>query len=145
MPTLFALAGQMLCGWLSLRHRMSRLLALAMFLYAGGLATLPVLRSGPHLWAFAGVFGIAAGFIIIIFFAIWGHASGRAHLGCIQGAAQMLTVFASAIGPLIFARSREAAGSCAPLLYTLAPVVFCFGLAAWQIRLYPPESRPSFP
>ena len=39
VTTLCALTGQMLCGWLSLRYPMPRLLAIAMFLYAVGLAT----------------------------------------------------------------------------------------------------------
>jgi hypothetical protein len=135
VTTLFALAGQMLCGWLTLRCPMPRLMALAMCLYAAGLATLPMLRTPLQLWAFAAIFGVAAGFITVIFFAVWGRAFGRAHLGRIQGAAQMLTVFASAIGPLLFARSHAAAGSYAPLLYTLAPIVFVCGLAAWWTRL----------
>jgi MFS family permease len=134
VTTLFALAGQMLCGWLSLRRSMPRLLGVAMFLYASGLATLPLLRSYAELWIFAAVFGVAAGFVTVIFFAIWGQVFGPAHLGRIQGAAQMLTVFGSAIGPLLFAKSYEAAGSYGPLLYSLAAVVFCSGLAAWNTR-----------
>lgn len=135
VTTLFALLGQMLCGWLSLRRAMPRLLAAAMFLYGAGLATLPLLRSLTQLWTFAAVFGVAAGFVTVIFFAIWGQAFGRAHLGRIQGAAQMLTVFASAVGPLVFAKAHAATGSYAPLLFALAPVVFCSGLAALGIKM----------
>lgn len=140
VTTLFALVGQMLCGWLTLRQPMPRLLAVAMFLYAGGLATLPLLRNLGQLWVFAAVFGVAAGFITVIFFAVWGQAFGPLQLGRIQGAAQMLTVFASAIGPSLFARSHAAAGSYAPLLYGLAAVVFCSGLAAWWTKLRPVSS-----
>ncbi len=132
VTTLFALAGQMLCGWLTFKYSMPRLLAVGMFLYAGGLATLPLLETQSQLWIFAGVFGVAAGFVTVIFFAIWGQSFGPAHLGRIQGAAQMLTVFASAIGPLLFAKSHAAAGSYAPLLGTLAPLVLLCGLAAWR-------------
>lgn len=142
VTTLCALVGQMLCGWLTLRFPMPRLLAVAMFLYSAGLAALPSLRTLAQLWTFAAVFGVAVGFVTVIFFAVWGQAYGRAHLGRIQGAAQMLTVFASAIGPLVFAQSHTAAGSYAPLLYTLAPLVFASGLAAWWIRLIPWETSP---
>ncbi len=134
VTTLFALAGQMLCGWLTLRCSMPRLLALGLFLYAAGLAALPLLKTLPQLWIFAAVFGTAAGFVTVIFFAIWGQAFGPAHLGRIQGAAQMLTVFASAIGPLLFAKCHAAAGSYGPLLATLAPLVLVCGLAAWWTR-----------
>lgn len=123
VTTLFALAGQMLCGWLSLTRPLTRLLAVAMLLYAAGLGTLPLLRNHTQLWIFAAVFGVAAGMVTVIFFAVWGQTFGRAHLGRIQGAAQLLTVFSSAIGPLLFAKSREAAGSYTPLLLGLTPVV----------------------
>lgn len=142
VTTLFALVGQMLCGWLTLRRSMPRLLAVAMFLYAAGLAALPLLRTLGQLWIFAAVFGIAAGFITAIFFAVWGQAFGRAQLGRIQGAAQMLSVFASALGPLLFAKSHAVTGSYAPLLYALAPVVFCSGLAAWWTKLAPVDQSP---
>jgi len=145
VTTLCALTGQMFCGWLSLRRPMPRLLAMAMFLYAGGLATLPLLRTLPQLWFFAAVFGVAAGFITVIFFAVWGQAFGRAHLGRIQGAAQMVTVFATAIGPLVFAKSRAATGSYAPLLIILAVVTFCSGLAAWQTKLVPINPSSDLP
>lgn len=143
ITALFALVGQMLCGWLSTRRSMARLLAISMFLYAGGLGTLPLLRTLTQLWAFAAVFGVAVGFVTVIFFAVWGQAFGRAHLGRIQGAAQMLTVFASALGPLLFAKAHAASASYAPLLYLLAPIVFCFGLAAWWIKYTVTPGLPS--
>ncbi|HUF62980.1 MAG TPA: MFS transporter [Verrucomicrobiales bacterium] len=139
VSTLCALAGQMLCGWLSRSRPMPRLLAMAMFLYAGGLAALPNLHTHTQLWIFAAVFGVAAGFIAVIFFAAWRQTFGRAHLGRIQGAAQMLTVLASALGPLLFAQCHAAAGSYAPLLYTLAPILFGAGFIAWRIKPVPPR------
>ncbi len=141
VTTLFALIGQMICGWLSLTRPLPRLLAVAMVLYGAGLAALPMLRTQTHLWIFAAIFGVAAGFITVIFFAVWGLAFGQRQLGRIQGAAQMLTVFASAIGPLLFARSHEASGSYAPLLCTLAPIVLASAAAAWFTKLKRPQ-RP---
>jgi MFS family permease len=118
---------------------MPRLLAFPMFLYAAGLAVLPLLRTHGQLWMFAAAFGVAAGFVTVIFFAVWGLAFGRIQLGRIQGAAQMITVFASAIGPLLFAEVHAKFGSYAPLLHVLAPIVFCCGLASWWTRLLPVE------
>ena len=46
--------------------------------------------------------GIASGAVALLFFAAWGSLYGRRDLGRIQGVAQMLTVFASASGPLVF-------------------------------------------
>ncbi len=140
VTTLFALVGQVFCGWLSMRLPISRLLGAAMFLYAAGLAALPLLQTHAQLWIFAAVFGVAAGFVTVIFFAVWGLAFGRGRLGRIQGAAQMLSVFASALGPLLYAKTYAAVGSYAPLFQVLAVVVLCSGIAAWRTRLVPYEA-----
>jgi MFS family permease len=135
VTTLVALIGQFLCGWLSLRWTMQRLLGLALFLYATGLAALPWLDSLPELWGFATLMGLSGGIITVVFFAIWGHAFGRAHLGRIQGAAQMLTVFASAAGPLLFAQCHALTGTYTPVLRILAVGVLLLGFAALRVSL----------
>ena len=66
--------------------------------------------------------GVAGGFVMVVFFSFWGRAYGRTHLGRIQGAAQALTVFASAIGPLLLAWCVDATGSYAAAFYALAAV-----------------------
>jgi MFS family permease len=135
VTTMIALVGQFLCGWLSLRWTMQRLLGMAMLLYGTGLAVLPFLRTFSQLWVFAALVGLSAGFITVIFFAIWGKAYGHAHLGRIQGAAQMLTVFASAIGPLLFAKTHAATGSYTSILVLLSAAVLIFAVAAWFVKL----------
>ena len=97
-----------------MRWSMQRLLGLAMFLYAVALAALPVLRTQPQLWLFATLIGLSGGMITVIFFAVWRRAFGLAHLGRIQGAAQMLTVLASAIGPLSSRSPQALTGSYFP-------------------------------
>jgi MFS family permease len=138
--SIIALAGQFTCGWLTLRWPMQRLLGLAMFIYAVALGALPVLRTLPQLWAFAGLIGLSGGMITVMFFAVWRRAFGTAHLGRIQGAAQMLTVLASAIGPLIFAKSAELTGSYFPAVWILAPCVFLLSVAAFRVSLPDPDS-----
>ena len=135
VTTLIALVGQMACGGLTLRWSMQRLLALAMLLYAAGLAFLPRVTTLPQLWLVGTLLGLAGGMVTVIFFAIWSHAFGRAHLGRIQGAAQMVTVLASAVGPLIFAQCHAHFRSDTPALWILAPAVLLFGAAAWCVRL----------
>ncbi|MDB6172969.1 MAG: transporter [Chthoniobacteraceae bacterium] len=143
VTTLVALIGQFLCGWCSQRWPMQRLLGAAMFLYAAGLGALPWLHTLPQLWTFAAIFGISGGMITVIFFAVWSHVFGHAQLGRIQGAAQMLTVFASAAGPLCFAKCHERFDSYSPLLLTLAPLVLIIGLVAWRMRLRPFIAEPA--
>jgi cyanate permease len=72
--------------------------------------------------------------VTVIFFAIWRRFGSR-HLGRIQGAAQMLTVLASAIGPLLFAQCAAITGSYAPILWILAPSVLLVGLAGLRVAV----------
>jgi MFS family permease len=135
---LIALVGQFGCGWLTRRWSMQRLLGLAMFLYALALVALPFIVSFTQLWIFATLIGLSGGMITVMFFAIW-RRFGSGHLGRIQGAAQMLTVLASAVGPLLFAQCATITGSYTPILWILAPCVFLVGLAALRVAV--PDER----
>lgn len=135
LTTIIALAGQLVCGWLSLRAPLRSLLGVAMFLYAGALVAIPLARTSFHLHLIAILVGVAGGMITVLFFAVWTQAFGRAHLGRIQGAAQMLTVLASAAGPLLFARCAAWSGSYTPALWTLAPLVIALGAASFRVTL----------
>ena len=131
---LTALAGNFLGGWLISRGRMNRLLALAMVLLAGSLLALPHVSTQIHVAAYAVVMGLAGGFVIVIFFAFWSRAYGRTHLGKIQGAAQALTVTASAIGPLLLAECVARTGSYTAMFYALAFVVLLLALSALLVK-----------
>jgi MFS family permease len=114
---------------------MNRLMALAMGLLAGSLMALPYVKTEAHVAAYAVVMGLAGGFVIVIFFSFWSRAYGRAHLGKIQGAAQALTVLASAVGPLLLAECVTRTGSYAVMFYALATIVAGLGLGAWFVSL----------
>ncbi|HEX5731942.1 MAG TPA: MFS transporter [Blastocatellia bacterium] len=137
---LTSLAGNFLGGWLTARWSMNRLMALAMTLLAGSLLALPHVSSQLHVAVYALVMGLAGGFVIVIFFSFWSRAYGRTHLGKIQGAAQALTVVASAIGPLILAECVERTGSYGAIFYLMAAVVIVLGLSAWFVPLPPKKS-----
>ena len=132
---LTALAGNFLGGWLTSRWTMNRLLALSMLLLAGSLLSLPHVRTEGHVAAYAVVMGLAGGFVIVIFFSFWSHAYGRAHLGKIQGAAQALTVIASAIGPLLLAECVTRTGSYTIMFYVLSVFVLLLALSAWFVKI----------
>jgi hypothetical protein len=53
----------------------------------------------------------------------------------IQGCAQMMTVFASAVGPLLLAETLERAGSYDSIFYGLAVIVVALGVGSWLVRL----------
>jgi predicted MFS family arabinose efflux permease len=132
---LTALVGNFLGGWLISRGRMNRLLTVAMVLLASSLLALPHVKTETHVAAYAVVMGLSGGFVIVIFFAFWSRAYGRTHLGKIQGAAQALTVIASAIGPLLLAECVARTGSYAAMFYALTFVVLLLALTAWFVKL----------
>lgn len=137
---LTSLVGNFLGGWLASRWSVNRLMALAMVLLAAALAALPSLRTVAQVDAFAVVMGLAGGFVIVIFFGFWAETFGRAHLGRVVGTAQMLTVLASATGPLLLAQCHAVTGSYAAVFYTLAGVVALLALAAWTVKLPAPPN-----
>lgn len=138
---LTALAGNFLGGWLAFKWSMNRLMGLAMLLLAGSLVALPHLKTQGHVAAYAVVMGLAGGFVIVIFFSFWRHVYGRAHLGKIQGAAQALTVVASAVGPLLLAECVSRTGSYATMFYLLTLVVLFLALGAWLVKIPKPNPR----
>jgi MFS family permease len=132
---LTALVGNFLGGWLTEKWSIKNLMALAMSLLAGSLLALPYVRTQIHIAIYAVVMGLAGGFIIVIFFSFWSRTFGRRHLGRIQGAAQLLTVVASAIGPLVLAKCVEQTGSYAAVFYVMAAVVVVLAVSALLVPL----------
>ncbi len=133
ITALTALAGNFLGGWLAEKWSMNRLMALAMAMLAGALLVLPHVKTEAHVVAWAVVMGFAGGFVIVLFFSFWSRAFGRAHLGKIQGAAQSLTVVASAVGPLLLAQCVAWTGSYTVMFYTLSVVVAALSISAWFV------------
>ena len=138
---LTSLVGNFLGGWIASKWKMNRLLALAMVLLAGSLVALPHVSTQVHVAIYAAVMGLAGGFVIVIFFSFWSAAYGRKHLGKIQGAAQALTVIASALGPLVLAETVSRTGSYATIFYLLTVVVLVLALLAWFVSV--PRNRTS--
>lgn len=132
---LIGLVSQMLAGWAGGRWSLRSLLVFAMLMYGVALAWLPHIASHVALWGNAVLMGGAGGIITVVFFAIWPQQFGRTHLGRIQGAAQMLTVISSALGPVLFAQSQSQTGSFAPVLYGLAATVMIAAAFTARVRL----------
>lgn len=131
------LVSNLATGWLATRVPMQRLLCGAMLVQAAALTLFPYVTTLPQVYAYAGLMAVAGGMVTVLFFAVWSQAFGTAHLGKIQGAAQLLTVLSSAAGPLLVASSRQQYGSYLPLFYSLAGVSACLGVAAWFTTVRP--------
>ncbi len=130
-----ALAGKFAAGALADRGSLRHVLIAALVLLTAGLAALARVVTIEHVMVQAVVMGLAGGFVMVVFFSFWGKAYGRAHLGRIQGAAQAMTVLASAVGPLVLALWVDVTGSYASAFYALAAVVAALAVAAGIVRM----------
>jgi MFS family permease len=129
------LGGNFVAGAWAERGSVRSVLVVAMMVLGAALAALPHVTTNAHVVMQAVAMGVAGGFLMVVFFSFWGRAYGHAHLGRIQGAAQVMTVLASAVGPVLLARCVEVTGSYAAAFYALAAVVVVLGASALITRL----------
>lgn len=135
------LAGNFLGGWLARSVRLTSLLAVSMAVLTAGLLALPHVSQVWQVYAWAAAMGIGGGFITVLFFTVWPRVFGRRQLGRIQGAAQAMTVVASAIGPVLLAWCVERTGAYAVAFYVLAIPVALVGL--WALTISAPDAAPA--
>jgi len=132
-----ALAGQMICGaglrWLPIRFW----LGIALLVQAAALASFKFISTTSGLWTLAALMGVSGGIITVAFFAIWGDSFGKRHLGRIQGVAQMLSVLASSLGPLLLQRGAGFLHGYANTLMIAAPMCVLLGLLVLTLRPRP--------
>jgi MFS family permease len=138
---LVGLASNLATGWLAERWPLPRLLALAMGLLMVALLTFPHVRTLGEVYGYATIMGVVGGMITTLFFAVWGRAYGPVHLGKIQGAAQLLTVLASAVGPRLLTEGKVLTGSYIPVFEYGSVVAGLLAVGAWCSPL--PGPRPA--
>jgi MFS family permease len=129
------LGGNFVAGAWAERGSLRGVLVVAMLILGFALAALPHVSTTMHVMLQAVAMGVAGGFVMVVFFSFWGRTYGGAHLGRIQGAAQVLTVIFSAMGPLLLAWCVESTGSYALAFYLLAASVAALGAAASGVRV----------
>ena len=130
-----ALAGNFLGGWFGRRVSLTLLLAISLGVLAAGVAVLPLVFALWHVMAWASAMGLGGGLVMVLFFTVWPRVFGRRDLGRIQGAAQALTVLASAVGPLLLAWCVQRTGSYAAMFQILAVVIGSVAAAALLVAL----------
>ena len=130
-----ALIANFAAGAYASRRSLRTVLIGALSVLAAGLLALPHITTTAQVMAQAVAMGIGGGFVMVVFFSFWGRAYGRQHLGRIQGAAQALTVLASALGPLLLAYCVQVTGSYAFAFYGLAAVVLAVAVLALVIPI----------
>jgi MFS family permease len=135
VSALTALAGNFLGGWLAQHVRLTTLLAWSLLTLAAGLVALPHVATIAHVMLWAVAMGLGGGLVMVLFFSVWPKVFGQAQLGRIQGAAQALTVFASALGPLLLAWCVDWTGSYVAMFRILAAVIAATAVSALAVRL----------
>lgn len=134
-------------GALGLRFTVNQLLSAALLILLFALIWLCNLDSYGDVIGYVVLNAIGGGILTVMFFTVWPKLYGKTHLGSIQSLAQMMTVLASALGPILFAWFRERTGSYIPLIQTLAGMVLLLAIISWLTPLPPsqPASRSSAP
>jgi MFS family permease len=135
ISTLVGLLANFAGGWIASFWPIQRLMGVGMAVLAAALCGLPMVRTFAHVVAYGITMGVAGGVVTVTFFSVWGQVYGRSHLGKIQGCAQMMTVFASAIGPLLLAETLKVTGSYDSMFLGLAAVVSALGIGSWFVPL----------
>jgi MFS family permease len=141
ISTLLGLGANFGGGFLAQRYPLQRVMGFGMAALAFALLGLPFVETHAQVVLYAMAMGLAGGVVTVVFFSVWGQVFGRRHLGRIQGCAQMMTVFASAIGPLLLALTIERTGSYDSIFYVLAAAVTVLGVACWYVSL--PSRAPA--
>jgi MFS family permease len=144
LSTMIGLVANFLGGWLAGFWPLQRLMSVGMLILSAALAGLPLVRTQRHVTAYALTMGVAGGIVTVVFFSVWGQEFGRTHLGRIQGWAQMMTVVASAVGPLLLAETLRVTGSYDRMFNGLAVVVGILAVGCWVAPRVNPGS-PSVP
>src|SRR5262249_588035 len=131
LVTIVALGSKLFFGWLLNYFRLTHLLLVCLLATAASLCGLPFATEEWHAYLYGVGLGIASGAVALLFFAAWGTLYGRRALGRIQGVAQMMTVFASAGGPLVFSVGKRLTTSYTLVFHMLALLVLIMAVAAW--------------
>ncbi len=131
---LTGLLSNFLAGALASFVRQTRLMGAAMLILAVSLLVLPRVHTRQQVMAYAALLGVSAGTVTVVFFACWGKLYGRRHLGKIQGAAQSITVLASAIGPIVLAESHARTNSYSAAFYVMTLPIAIVGALCFIVR-----------
>ncbi len=131
---LSGLPANVIAGSLARRRPLGKLLGAGVLILAVSLLVFPLVNSLALAAVYAVLLGVSGGVITVIYFAVYGHTYGRTHLGSIQATVQVLSVFASASGPVLLAVVRERNGGTAPFFYTFAAIAVVLAAAAWVVR-----------
>lgn len=127
------LLANLACGGLATRQRIMPLLGVGLLLMAGGMGCFAMVDGIRGARLYAAAIGLSGGVITVVFFAAWRHLFGQSQLGRIQGFAQLATVIASALGPVVLAEAFARLPSYQQLFGIQAVVVTMVAIGAFFV------------
>ncbi len=107
---LFSVTANLTAAWLSDRISMRYLFFSLLIAETAGTLGMVFLGSTVGLWMLVAGYGTAGGIFVVLLTVAFPQFFGRAHLGAIAGLNTSVMVFASAIGPILFALGRNITG-----------------------------------
>jgi sugar phosphate permease len=135
LPLPFGLLSNLAIGYLARYVRITHLLAFSLFFTGLAKFLFPFIHTQMQVYAYTVIFALAGGGLTVLFFIAWADLFGKRNVGRIQGIAQMISVFASALGPVFFAYSKEWTDSYTPAFYISGGITILFAIAACLIRI----------
>jgi MFS family permease len=134
------LPANLIPGYLARDRPLGEVLGVGVLMLAASLALFPSVTTLVGAAVYAALLGASGGVITVIYFAVYGHTYGRTHLGSIQAVVQVLSVFASAKGPVLLAWVRDGNhGTTAPFFIGFAGVTAVLAVMAWVVS--PPRRK----
>lgn len=107
----FGPVANFIAGWWGDRYELKWVLFAMMIAHSTGLAGLLTLDNLVGQWMFIVGYGSSLGFFGNLLTVTWPRFYGRTHVGAISGLNVSVTVFASALGPVLFSVARDITGS----------------------------------
>jgi MFS family permease len=141
----FGLLSNLLTGLLASYVKLSKLMAVATAAFAVTLAAFPLVTTELQVYLYAISLALAGGAMTVCFYTVYRRAFGTAHLGSIQGIAQMLTVIFSAAGPLVFASTKVRLGNYVDLFPIFAAIALGLAVLTWLFGMPTPERSRAEP
>jgi MFS family permease len=134
LAPLVGLVANLSAGLVSRVLPLKLILCFALVVQGVAMVLFPFVTELWHIYAYAMAMGFAGGLQVVVFFSVWGVLFGPKHLGKIQGAAQLCTVLASALGPVVLAGGQKYCGSYGPVVQVLAGAAFVLAVAALLVN-----------
>ena len=135
LPWPFALAANLGVGYFARKIKLTYLMFGSLLLMGLLKVVFPYIQTAPQIYAYTIALGFSAGALTVLFFIVWADLFGRKEVGKIQGLAQMMSVVASAVGPIFFAYSKAWTNSYSPAFFISGGLTLTFAVLALLVKV----------